>query len=193
MKKLRFILDHKRTLGALPIMAIGILMLGSCNPFYESLEEEDYEYVYPKKKEIYFLENKNDTVVFNPGYLVRVAKGGSTFGMPEPDTEYVFSTLTIDSAKYDIRISKFADSEYIKFWVECNNCSTKRTDDFEISIHCYNISSTGIDVLGKSYYHYYKIEADSTSEHLKVAYYNKEYGFLKVELQDGYLLELIPD
>jgi len=193
MKKLRFILNHKKNPGALPIMVFGICILVSCNPFYESLEEEDFKYVYPKDKEFYFLENKKDTVVINPGYVEGVVNGGSTFGIPEPDTEYVRSTLTIDSAKYDIMISKFADSEYIKFWVSCNNCSTKRTDFFKTSVHCVQLTGTGIDVLGKAYYRYYEIIADSTSNHLKMAYYNKEYGFLKVELQDGYLLELLPD
>ncbi|HKK64053.1 MAG TPA: hypothetical protein VJ951_15915, partial [Bacteroidales bacterium] len=183
MKKLRFILNQKKNPGALPIMVFGICMLVSCNPFYESLEEEDFEYVYPKDKEVYFLENGIDTLILIPGFEEFTGRGSGSFGIPGTDREVVKSILLIDSSKYNLEIFVVAGSNSLKFWL-VYNYDEKGTivNNHEISIDSSIHSS--IIVLDKEYYDYYEIKADSNSNHLKVAYYNKEYGFLKVELQD---------
>lgn len=191
MKHLMHIWSHKKLFRTLLGIAFCFLFMVSCNPFYDTLEDEDYKYVYPMDKEVRFLENNTDTLVLNPGYNEYVIEGGSSFGIPGADYEIVISSLSINSKNNNISISKRAKSDILKFWVDCNNCTIRSRDYFEMLIDSLNNSR--IIVLGKAYYDYYEIKADSTSEHLKVAYYNKEYGFLKVELQDGYLLELIPD
>ncbi len=174
-------------LWSLPIWTLIML---ECNNTPCKLTNEDKSYLYEDGREIMFLENGIDTILLKAETTYTIFDETSAVGIPDLSKEEMGTTSLLFN-NYRVSIQKKACEEFIRFTlyrIEDNHNNLCFSEDFSLD----SIKNEPIMIAGHKYYEYAMLTESSLSKDIKNFYYAKGFGVLKIEMLNGYALELIP-
>lgn len=172
----------------LPIICAFSLL--ACNNVSCELTDDEKGYLYENDKEISFLENGIDTILLKAETTYTIFDETSAIGIPDLNKEEM-GTSSLSFNNYRVSIQKKACDDFIRFTlyhIEENHNKLCFSEDFPLD----SIKKEPIVIAGQKYSEYSMLTESSLTKDIKSFYYAKEIGVLKIELLNGYTLELIP-
>jgi hypothetical protein len=162
----------------------------ACNKANCKFTDDEKNYLYENEKEISFLENGIDTILLKAETTYTIFDETSAIGVPDLYKEEMGTTSLLFN-NYRVSIQKRACEEFIRFTlyrIEDNHNNLCFSEDFPLD----SIKNEPIMIAGHKYSEYAMLTESSLSKDIKNFYYAKGFGVLKIEMLNGYVLELIP-
>lgn len=172
----------------LPIICSASLL--ACNNASCELTGDEKDYFYENDKEITFLENGIDTITLKAETSYTIFDETSAIGIPDLKNEEM-GTSSLLFNNYRVSIQKKACEDFVRFTlfhIEEDHNKLCFSEDFPLD----SIKKEPIMIAGHKYSEYSMLTESSLTKDIKSFYYAKKIGVLRIELLNGYTLELIP-